>query len=364
MPEFRKDPLSDRWVIIAEGREGRPDEFQRTSSRRVASRCPFCAGHEEDTPRAIAVYDATHPALGLKSSKLTKTNQHVPAQPQQTEESACPTDHAAPANHPWLVRVVPNKYPAIDTAGDNTPVEFESFYEARPAIGVHEVIVESPRHVARFGQLTDDEARLLVLAYRDRIKALQQDSRLRYALAFKNTGPEAGASLEHGHSQIVATPLVPLEVQRELDAARRLYTEHGDCFFCRMVRAELEQDRRVVGQSPHFVAICPFASRMPFEMCMLPRKHLCHFELLGDETLFELAQFMHYVLKRLETIRPHAAYNYFIHTAPFDTLPLRHYHWHIEIYPRLTTTAGFEWGTGYFINPVPPEKAALALRSG
>jgi UDPglucose--hexose-1-phosphate uridylyltransferase len=294
-------------------------------------RCPFCAGHEEDTPPEIASYAAVgtgHPSNG----------------------------------RPWSVRVVPNKYPALLSRGRTDPIK-RGLYEGCDAVGAHEVIVETPRHVSSLSELTAEESRMLFQAYRDRMLALQQMRDFRYALIFKNVGPEAGASLEHAHSQIVATPMVPSEVQREIAAAERLYGQDRQCFFCRVIADELTHHLRLAAESPRFVAVCPFASRMPYELWVLPRHHASHFEAEAPELLEELADFLRQIVRKLETVHPHLAYNYFMHTAPFDTSGLGHYHWHIEVFPRLTTTAGFEWGAGYYINPVPPEQAAAILRS-
>lgn len=331
MPHLRKDPLSDRWVIYAEGREQRPNEFERVERRRADARCPFCVGHEEDTPPAIAVY-----------------------------RSVAATD--ASNGDGWTVRVVPNKYPALLASGCADPMQ-SGIYVLCDAVGAHEVIVETPRHVASLTQLTPEEARLLMQAYCDRIRALQTQPGIKYALVFKNVGPEAGASLEHAHSQIVGTPMVPSEVQRELVACRRLYRQHKQCFFCHVIQDELDHRLRLAAESDRFAAVCPYASRTPFELWVLPRQHQSHFERQSPDQLEELAHFLQRTIGLLESQHTQFAYNYFLHTAPFDTAPLRHYHWHIEVFPRLTTTAGFEWGAGYYINPVPPEQAAAVLRS-
>ena len=331
MPQFRKDPLSDRWVVFAEGRDDRPNEYEHHGHRRPAARCPFCAGHEEDTPPQIVAY--------ASKSRARKQN-----------------------GRDWVVRVVPNKYPAFQPQGDTSPVE-QGLYVGCAAIGTHEVIIESPRHVASLSQLDDEEVTLMLQAYRDRILALQHIAGFRYALVFKNVGPEAGASLEHSHSQIVAMPMVPNEVERELTASQKLFRRHHGCFFCQVIAQERADRQRFVAESQRFTAVCPYASRMPYEMWVLPRRHASHFECQEDDALAELADFLRQLVRKLESLHGQLAYNYFIHTAPFDTSPLRHYHWHIEIFPRLTTTAGFEWGAGYYINPVPPEQAAAILRS-
>jgi UDPglucose--hexose-1-phosphate uridylyltransferase len=331
MPQLRKDPLSDCWVIYAEGREQRPNEFERLERRRPDARCPFCAGHEEDTPPPLATYSA-------------------------------PADQRLHTGTDWSLRVVPNKYPALVTRGEAT-TSLCGMYELANGFGAHEVVIESPRHVASLTELTMDEARLTMTAYRDRMQKLRQVPGLRYALVFKNVGPEAGASLEHAHSQIVATPMIPGQMQQELTACRRWQRARRKCFFCEVLADELAHRQRLVAESPHFVAVCPYASRLPYELWVLPRAHQSHFERQEDEVLAELGLFLQDVLRRLESLHEHLAYNYFLHTAPFDASRLRHYHWHVEVLPRLTTTAGFEWGAGYFINPVPPEQAAANLRS-
>lgn len=335
MPQLRKDPLSQRWVIFAEGREERPNEFERVERRRPDARCPFCAGHEQDTPPHLAWYG-----------------------PAQGAEGAAGSNGAD-----WLVRVVPNKYPALLAQGRAEP-HAQGLYTACDAVGVHEVIIESPRHVSSLSELTPAEMQWLMVAYADRLRDLARAAGCKYALVFKNVGPEAGASIEHAHSQTVATTMVPSEVARELTASRRLLRELKQCFFCQVIEDELTHGERLAAVSDYFIAVCPYASRMPYEVWVLPRAHASHFERQEREMLEELAGFLQRVIARLEARHPRLAYNYFLHTAPFDTDRLRHYHWHIEIFPRLTTTAGFEWGAGYYINPVPPEQAAANLRRG
>ncbi len=337
MRQFRKDPLSDRWVAYAQGREDRPNEFENGGRRRPDARCPFCAGHEQDTPPQVSSYTA----------KTRRRELEAPAR-----------DAAAP----WLVRVVPNKYPAFRPTED-TKLQQHGLYTSAGAFGGHEVIIESPRHVASLSQLTDTEALLSLQAYRDRIQAFHQRTGYGYVLVFKNVGPRAGASLEHTHSQVVATAHVPAEIANEVAAVRRLFERHQACFFCRVIADELDHGERLVAKTSRFIAVCPYASRMPYELWVLPRVHSSHFELQDEQALPELALFVRQLIQRLEQVHGRLAYNFFIHTTPFDTSFPPHYHWHIEIFPRLTITAGFEWGTGYYINPVPPEQAAAVLRS-
>lgn len=327
MSEFRQDPISGRWVVIAKDRAGRPDEFQPAPYRRVATTCPFCFGHEDDTPLAVATY---------------------------------PPDVSGSGDR-WQVRVVPNRYPAVTLDnGSSSPTHAMS--ESRAGFGIHEVIIESPDHAVSFTDLSDELVQWTFVAYRDRLAALACDERLRYAQVFKNVGASGGASIEHIHSQLVATSFVPADVQAELDGSRAWHARTGACPFCQLLDAELKAGVRVVAATERFVAFCPYASRFPYETWILPLRHASQFEKTEAGELGEAARFVRDIIGRIECATGRAAYNYYLHTAPFDAGPLDHYHWHVELFPRITTAAGYEWATGCFINPVPPEDAAAKLR--
>ena len=197
--------------------------------------------------------------------------------------------------------------------------------------------------------------------YRDRLVDLKRDPRLVYGMIFKNVGAAAGASLEHTHSQLIVTPIVPINVWEEMTGSLEFYNYRGRCVYCDMIQQELATEKRIVFDTPGFVAFCPFASRFPFETWILPKNHTSHFENIQKGEIEELSGVMRQVIVKIEAALDQPAYNYIIHTAPFDTQELGHYHWHIEIMPSLTRTAGFEWGTGFYINPVPPEQAAAFL---
>ncbi len=335
MPELRKDPIVDRWVIIAKNRADRPQELaDRVLPRAAAASCPFCEGHEDETTREVAAYRAVGTA----------------------------------DNGPgWRVRVVPNMYPALVPEGLPVSVN-RGMYQAMPALGAHEVIVESPRHLQSTSELSAEELSEVFWIYRERLLALRQDERLVQPLIFKNVGAAAGASIEHLHSQLTALPIVPVETSLMLGGAEAFYRSRGQCVYCTILAEELSGGKRVVTRSTEagsagFVAFCPFASRSPFETWIVPLAHASHYETLSREAAAELARVMKVVLAKIEAALDHPAYNYIIHTGSFDTPSLDHYHWHIEIIPRVTKTAGFEWGTGFFINPVPPEEAATIMRS-
>jgi UDPglucose--hexose-1-phosphate uridylyltransferase len=334
MSEIRQDLLSRRWVIIGGERAGRPNEFLEAATRPRDLFCPFCAGHEAETPPAVATYGASGPA-------------------------------------PWLVRVVPNKFPALTMEGSSvggtlpvpSPVNGTRSVPTTYGIGRHEVIIESPEHVSTLSELNDEEVETVFTAYRDRLLQLSADGAYRYVQIFKNVGPAAGASLEHLHSQLIALPTVPEVVERELVASGEYFLAHGRSLLLDMLEQELAAQVRIVCQTEHFVAFCPIASRFGYEVWVAPRRHQAKFEAVEPGELGELSRLIRDVIGRIECAVGNVAYNYFLHTRPFDMPAYDHYHWHIEIIPRLTKVAGFEWSTGCFINPYPPESAAAHLRS-
>jgi UDPglucose--hexose-1-phosphate uridylyltransferase len=329
MPEFRKDPVSDHWVIIAPNRALRPEQFASGHGERLPQRCPFCRGHEADTPAAVAAYD-----------------RHG----QACDDSA------------WQVRVIQNKYPALDA--DERPLTAgPAMYEIGPGFGVHEVIIEAPDHVLSFGTLDESQVELVFLAYRDRLRQLRSNPRIAYGQLFKNSGAAAGASLEHTHSQLIGTPLVPTQIQAELARSGAYFERHRQCVFCAMIEAELADGARIVFDSKAFVAFCPFASQFPYEIWVLPKRHACRFEGAEDGEIRELARATRDILARTEFALDSPAFNFLIHTSPFRLCPVSYFHWHLEFFPRLTKTAGFEWGAGDYINTVSPEDAAGKLRA-
>jgi len=329
MHELRKDPVTGRWVIIASERAGRPTDFVRERMLSSGGSCPFCYGSEDKTPPEVLAYRASN----------------------------------APADSPgWRVRVVPNKYPALRIEG-SLGRRAAGMYDLMNAIGAHEVVIESPDHLAQMADLGAAQIAEVLWAYRERFLDLQRDSRFRYILIFKNQGPEAGATLEHTHTQIIATPVVPKRVNEELDGARAHYEQRERCIFCDLVAQELESGVRVVGQNAAFVAIAPFAARFPFETWILPLRHSATFETVSAADVHALAELLRQTLRRLRGALGDPAYNYVLHTAPArgDQVD-EFYHWHLEIMPKLTRVAGFEWGSGFYINPTPPEVAAATLR--
>jgi UDPglucose--hexose-1-phosphate uridylyltransferase len=328
MPELRKDPIVGRWVIIATDRAKRPVAPRNEPQAAAGSFCPFCEGSEETTPHEIVAY----------------------------------RDRGTPANHKgWRVRVVPNKFPALQIEGEQNK-HGEGIYDRMNGIGAHEVIIECPFHEITMANLSEENIREVLWVYRDRLVDLKKDPRLVYGMVFKNVGAAAGASLDHTHSQLIVTPIVPINVVEEMTGALEFFNYRGRCIFCDIIHQELAAEKRVVLDTPNFVSLAPFASRFPFETWILPKNHNSHFENIKKIEVDELGTVLKTILLKLEIALDRPAYNYIVHTSPFDTQALPHYHWHIEVIPRMTRVAGFEWGTGFYINPVPPEQAAAYMR--
>jgi UDPglucose--hexose-1-phosphate uridylyltransferase len=282
------------------------------------------------------------------------------------------------AEDPWWVRVVPNRYPAVkqaprgrrSSAGDAGLASSLAragacdLAAAGPALGRHEVVIESPRH---FGRVTEADPAILALmfaAYRSRLSEFAADGRMAYASVFKNVGPEAGASLEHLHSQIVALPMVPPHVETTWHAAWEFHRRERTCMTCRLVEQEIAAGSRIIAETPGLVAWCPFASRFAYEVCIAPKAHAARFDGVDDAGLLELASLVRRVLGRIEADFRQPQYNLVLQTAPFSGRVEDSLHWRLEILPRTAKAAGFEWGTQCFINAVAPEMAAEFYREG
>jgi UDPglucose--hexose-1-phosphate uridylyltransferase len=328
MPELRKDPVTSRWVIISTERGKRPSDFGPEPERKKTGFCPFCPGNEDKTPSEVLAYRA----------------------------SGSPANGAG-----WHVRVVPNKFPALQIEGELNR-QGDGMYDKMNGIGAHEVIIETPEHGETLASMSEHRLEDILWAFRDRFLDLKKDLRFRYILIFKNYGEAAGASLDHPHSQLIATPIIPKRVQEELDGAKAYYNYKERCVFCDIVRQELNQGLRLISENEDFVAAAPFAARFPFETWILPKAHDAFFEDAQKHEYVSLSKIIRDVLLRVEKVLTNPPYNLIIHTSPLRETDGRYYHWHIELMPKLTRVAGFEWGSGFYINPTPPEEAAKFLR--
>lgn len=328
MSEFRKDPVSGRWIIIAPERAARPTDFPVERRYGVGGFCPFCEGNEDKTPPEVAAF----------------------------RKAGASADRAG-----WQVRVVPNRFPALR---DNEPLQETGDGLARrmTGYGIHEVIIECPKHVLSLNDLAEPAIRDVLRMYQERIINARDTGKIEYVMVFKNVGAAAGATVEHSHAQLIGMPVVPTNVRTEIRNVGQHFESSGKCLFCQMIEEELSAHDRLVYAGDAFVAMTPFASRFPFETWLMPLKHVSHYEEQPAETLDELALALRTILNRLDGALGSPAYNYLIHTSPMGERAAPHYHWHIEIIPSVTRIAGFEWGTGSYINPVLPESAAAFLR--
>lgn len=322
MSQLRHNPLTDRWVTIAGERAARPGDFDQRRlpvEAELGRACPFCPGHEEETPPALETY-------GPSGS--------------------------------WLVRVVPNRYPAFSGDEAMTVTELGPVWRQAPGTGIHEVFVLSPDHQADWGALEDRQAALVMAALRDRVEDHSRSSGVRYTQAIVNHGREAGASLEHPHGQLLGIPFVPRELTEELSGFER---RGPGCLLCQVADEELAAEHRVVLATDRVVVVCPFWSGMPFEMLVLPTGHEEHLAHAKPRDLVAVGHALRTAIGRLHDVVGDVAYNVVFHTAPHhhDDGP---FHWHAHVLPRLTSVAGFEQGTGVLINLVSPEAATGQLR--
>jgi UDPglucose--hexose-1-phosphate uridylyltransferase len=331
MPQLRKDPVTSRWVIVSAEDPKRADQYAPEKRTKSSKACPFCPGNEAMTPSEIAVWGRKH---GAKNSPG------------------------------WQVRVIPNKFPAlqIEQTTEKTAI---GIYDRVGGFGAHEIIVENPDHGKEMADSDVEQVELVLRAYRDRCIDLKKDPRFRYILIFKNYGAKAGASQEHPHSQLIGLPVVPSRVKGEVRGSRQHYDYTDRCIYCDILSQENEEKKLLILEEGGFTAMAPFASRFPFETWVMPAAHESSFDALSDEQLKALAKVLKTTLQKIKGALKDPPYNFMIHTMPLQGKESREadtYHWHIEIIPQLTQVAGFELGTGFYVNPTPPELAAETLR--
>ncbi len=327
MGDLRRDPVVNRWVIIDSERAEREALFQMELLAPIpASECPFCPGREAEDDEVFA--------LGKPGRAANEAG--------------------------WWVRVIPDKYPIVRGEG-TVERRSEGIFDLMNAIGVHEVVVETPEHYKSWPELDDLQVERILSTYRTRSLDLRQDKRLRQVVVVKNHG-RAVSAFQHPHSLLIALPTVPKGVEEEVQGAAHHFRQTERCVYCEVIEQEVSTGKRVVFQSVQFVALAPFASRFPCEVWVLPKQHAADYETIGNEEVRELAGLLKAVLGRLEEVIQNFSCSIILHTAPLHEDAQAIYHWHLELLPKITKVAGFEWGTGFFINPVPPEEAASRLR--
>ena len=338
MGELRKDPILGRWVIIATERSKRPDVFvqQKKKTEEDISKCPFCAGKEQMTPPEIY------------SLRAPDTKPNEPG---------------------WRVRVVPNKFPACGIDKKLVKKGY-GLHDMMTNFGAHEVVIETPDHYREIKDQTIDEIKDTIGVLQSRVEDLHKDERFRHILIFKNKGKQAGASLAHPHHQLIGLPITPKRVKEELKGAEAYFKLKERCIFCDLIEQEKSWGERIVYENEGFISFCPYAARFPFETWILPKDHCLDFHgKVACEKIGFLADILKVMMTKYDKILKDPEYNYTVHASPnrfarggyWKTIE-QDFHWHIELFPRLTLVAGFELGSGFYINPMSPEMSAKYLR--
>jgi len=328
MSELRQNFATKEWVVIATERARRPEEMARHRERKPAAsfvaNCPFCPGNEKLTPAEIM---------------------------------RIPTSLEVP----WHARVIPNKFAALSRDVQPTRTVHRSLRSVN-GFGVHDVIVETPDHSEVMALMPDSYMAEILRIYKIRYDELSLDRRIALITIFKNHGPDAGTSLEHPHSQIIATPVISLQVRERFQHALRHFDDYGECMFCQMLEEELEEQSRIVAISEHFVALELYVSPAPFCTHIYPRRHMASFGDVSGAEINDLARMLRSILAKLYHGLADPDFNFTIRSAPAESVGVKYFHWYLSVIPRLTRMAGFELGSGMFINTVLPEAAAEFLR--
>ncbi|MEA2016698.1 MAG: galactose-1-phosphate uridylyltransferase [Actinomycetota bacterium] len=330
MSVIRQGPVTGDWTIFAEDRSGRPDDFKKAKEKKVLndyeSGCPFCRGNEHMTPKEILT-------VGSEDN--------------------------------WQIRVVPNKFPILEPAG-KTGMDIKQSkagpYLETGGTGSHEVIIESPKHNDTIWKLETGQVESIIRIYRERFIKLSESKSNRLIVIFRNHGNKAGTSLVHPHSQIVAVPFVPGLVKNRLYESERYFNDTGKCMYCEMIEYERRIKKRVIYENEGFIALAPYASAVPYNIWILPKKHQACFAEILENDIKSLASVLKTIIRKLYELLDDPDYNYIIDSAPIKQADSSFYHWYLKIFPRLTTRAGFEIGSGINVNTVLPEKCAVLFR--
>ena len=328
MSEFRQNILTKEWVIIAPERAKRPEDFSKNKKKKpklpkFSKICPFCPGNEDKTPSPV-----------FEKSQNSK----------------------------WNIRVVPNKFAALQKDADPVRGKDGKYLKAG-GYGVAEVIIETPVHNKTIATMNHEEVVNIIRAYRKRYREIAQITDINLITVFRNHGINAGTSLEHPHSQIIATPIVPPHVREPVYQARMAYDSHGTCIYCDILKEEIRKKERIIYDNDYYISFAPYASNSPYECRIVPKIHNCALGDIEDHEIDDFANILRIVLKKLYIGLNDPDYNIVIRSAPTDDVNVKHYHWYVVIIPKITTPAGFEIGSGIYINIIPPESAAHYLKN-
>ncbi len=330
--ELRYDILSKDWVVIATGRAKRPEQFKKEKRKKLSvskKNCPFCHIETQKPPTLI-----------LRNGKVFKGK-------------GIPKD--------WTTIVIPNKYPAFIPYEKLEVYQEGPFYRRIPAAGFHEVLI-TKSHTKQLAQLTISQIKEVIDAYQLRYLELKKKKFVNHIFIFHNHGSEAGASIFHPHSQIITTPLIDRDLQKALNNAKKYFKKHKKCIYCEMNKWELKVKKRIVYENKNFLAVCPFASKVAFQIIISPKKHLPYFEEITEKEKWDLAEIFKVVMAKLYKALNDPSYNFYLHTSPCDGKKYPYYHWHFTILPKTSIPAGFELSARMEISTIEPEKAAEYLR--
>lgn len=328
MPELRQNLATKEWVIIASERARRPEDFVKKEEKKIIApfvpTCPFCPGNEAMTPGDI---------FSIKDKDG------------------------------WRVRVIPNRFAALVPALENTRPNLSGLLRSMPGFGYHEVIIETPKHDRTTALLSIPYVKDILISYKERYLELSKDKRVDLIIIFKNHGESAGTSLEHPHSQLVAIPIVPTHIRSRIDEAMRYYDDHQRCVFCQMIEDEIKDGRRIIIENESFICFVPYAAFSPFHLWILPKRHYPQFGDIKENEIEDLSKILKNILAKLYFGLSNPDFNYCLRSAPTDFGSRGNYfHWYLSIVPRIGKAAGFELGSGMFINTSIPEESARFLR--
>ncbi len=330
--ELRYDLISKNWVIIATGRAKRPENFKTKGKKDkeiLPKDCPFCNLESQEKPVLI-----------FNKGKKILTNK-IPKE--------------------WTTVSIPNKYPAFIPFPKLEKRKEGEFYQKMNAAGFHEVVVTRD-HKKTLAQFTIQEVKELIDVYHQRYLDLMNKTFVNHIAIFHNYGEKAGASITHPHSQIITTPLIDVDLNKALETSKNYYKKSGKCIYCELNKWDMKVKKRKVFENNKFIVVCPFASKLAFQIIISPKKHLPYFEKISEDEKWSLAEAFQTVFKKLYKGLSNPAYNFYLHTSPCDGKEYPYYHWHWTILPRTSSLAGFELGMGMEISTIEPEKAAQYLR--
>ncbi|TDX51419.1 galactose-1-phosphate uridylyltransferase [Orenia marismortui] len=325
MSEIRKDLLRGEDVIVATSRGKRPNDFD--NNQKFNRACPFCNGNKEDDPLAI---------LSIADSDKQS------------------------GNH-WKIRVVPNKFPILDRVGEFVE-QSQGFFQKIKGVGVAEVVIESNKHQGSLSDYSINHIIDLIKVLKQRYNDLASDNELKYLQIFKNSGEKSGASLEHPHWQIIATPIIPSKIKQELKKVESYYTDHHSCIYCDLIESELVANKRIISEDENFVSFIPYAAHFAYETWIMPKGHSSSFANIKDNEIQALAKILRKIMRKFKRYFNDLSFNIIIHTVPFNKNKEYFYHWYLKVIPRLSICGGFELGTGMSVTTTSPEVAAKRLR--